>query len=84
MSGNSYHNIVNPINRIVTHFKHSVTACEALNSQQKALDMPECKLVQSNDTRWTSTFNMVSVYLKNWEPLKNYILIYNDNSSDIR
>jgi hypothetical protein len=27
---------------------------------------------------------MVKTYLENWEPLKNYILIYNANESDAR
>ena len=45
--------------RIVTHFKHSVVAMEALRKLQKEKKDKKLKLVQDVATRWNSTMHML-------------------------
>nr|XP_054762973.1 E3 SUMO-protein ligase ZBED1-like [Lytechinus pictus] len=45
--------------RLVGHFKHSVVATNALESEQKQMGIEEHKLIQAVKTRWNSTFDML-------------------------
>ena len=42
--------------KFVGHFKHSVTAVASLNNKQKAINVPEHRLIQDVSTRWNSTY----------------------------
>ena len=50
--------------KIVGHFKHSCVASTALLDKQKALKLPEHKLIQEVITRWNSTFEMLECILE--------------------
>lgn len=63
------------IKRIVAHFHHSGPAIQNLHAQQCAADKPERKLVQANDTRWTSSFGMLESFLDNWLPIANCLIL---------
>ena len=45
--------------KLVGHFKHSVTAVASLNNKQKAMNVPEHRLIQDVSTRWNSTYFMM-------------------------
>ncbi|XP_041468262.1 E3 SUMO-protein ligase ZBED1-like [Lytechinus variegatus] len=45
--------------RLVGHFKHSVIATNALESEQRQMGIEEHKLIQAVKTRWNSTFDML-------------------------
>ena len=42
--------------KLVGHFKHSVAAVAFLNNKQKAMNVPEHRLIQDVSTRWNSTY----------------------------
>ena len=45
--------------KLVGHFKHSVAAVASLNEKQKAMNVPEHRLIQDVCTRWNSTYMMM-------------------------
>ena len=50
--------------RVVTFFHSSSTATHILKEKQKALQLPEHKLIQDVRTRWNSSFDMMNRYLE--------------------
>ena len=50
--------------KIVGHFRHSYVATRALQEKQRALNLPEHKLIQDVVTRWNSTLEMLDRLLE--------------------
>lgn len=50
--------------RVVTFFHQSTTASHLLKEKQKALDLPQHKLINDVRTRWNSSYDMASRYLE--------------------
>lgn len=58
---------------IVSHFKHSALAIKALLNEQKQLQLPEHRLIQSCSTRWNSTYYMLDRLVEQKEAIVNVI-----------
>ena len=52
------------IRRIVSFFHKSSTATAIMESKQDLLELPKHKLIQDVSTRWNSTYDMFSRYIK--------------------
>ena len=50
--------------KLVTHYKHSNVALQALFKTQEQLGMSKCRLIQDEPTRWNSTFYMLQRLLE--------------------
>lgn len=58
LAGNSIQKLVEKSRGIVGHFKHSNLATTALTEQQRQLNLPRHRLIQSCRTRWNSIYAM--------------------------
>lgn len=56
--------MVGAAKKLVTHFRHSVVASEALKHRQSQMGVDEKKLVQCCVTRWSSCYSMLSRLLE--------------------
>ena len=56
----SVESLVKKSRKIVTHFKHSEQACRKLVDCQNSCGIPQHKLLQDVETRWNSTYMMLS------------------------
>ena len=52
------------VKKIVSHFRHSVVATEALKNKQQQMNITAKKLINSCPTRWNSTYEMLERVLK--------------------
>ena len=52
------------VKKIVSHFRHSVVATEALKKKQQQMNITAKKLINSCPTRWNSTYEMLERVLK--------------------
>ena len=60
----SVRDVVARTKRLVTHFHHSALSSHKLSEKQKLLCLPVRKLIQSVDTRWNSTFDIMTSVLQ--------------------
>lgn len=60
--------------KIVSHFNHSQTACDKLSKLQEQLNLPKHKLFQDVQTRWNSSFYLLSRLLEQKQAVNLYIL----------
>ncbi|XP_039231670.1 zinc finger BED domain-containing protein 6-like [Drosophila yakuba] len=77
----SFSNILDKINRIVMHFKHSTAMMDLLRKAQADEGTPEGKiktLVQNIDTRWNSCLDMMQAFLN----LANKVAVILINKSE--
>lgn len=56
------------VKNIVTYFKHSVVAADELRTQSAL------KLIQSVETRWNSTYNMLQRFIELADKINNILL----------
>ena len=59
--------------KIVGHFNHSQPKYEALKCKQKQLGMPEKTLKQEVETRWNSTYDMLTSILDSDEAIASIL-----------
>ena len=68
-----YEDVIAKIPRVVGHFKHSHVASDALNAKQKAIELPEERLVQRVATRLDSSFDMCDTAYRNRAPIEGVL-----------
>ena len=55
--------------KLVSHFKHSALATNALSERQETMNMKQKRLQQECPTRWNSTYYMIQTLLENRWPV---------------
>ncbi|KAJ8353682.1 hypothetical protein SKAU_G00212490 [Synaphobranchus kaupii] len=58
------HRLLGRVRRVVAFFHRSTTAAAVLTSNQKAMELPQHKLIIDVVTRWNSSLDMLERYLK--------------------
>ena len=64
MEISSVSKLLGRIRRVVIFYHSSSTATHILKEKQKALELPQHKLVQDVRTRWNSSYDMTKRYLE--------------------
>lgn len=83
LSLGSVANVVGRCKRLVSHFHYSALSSQKLVAKQKLLALPQKKLIQSVETRWNSTYDMIMSVLEQQLPISAVLLEGGDKTKQL-